>query len=139
MSFRIRKAVLKDCKACRRLSATKELLTSAGIVVPIGWFRAFVGRGIFLVAEEEGRIIGYVMGERVAGIVSLLWMMTVDKKSRGKGIGKALLAAFEKGSKKRGGKVVVLYAPLFNPRTLKFYRKSGYLQGIKMAEFAKLL
>ncbi|MBI5355944.1 MAG: GNAT family N-acetyltransferase [Candidatus Aenigmarchaeota archaeon] len=137
--IRVRKVVFNDCKACRKLSNTKELLTSAGTVVPASWFRAFVkGKGIFLVAEE-GNIIGYVMGERVTGIVSLLWMMAVDKRNRGKGIGKALLAAFEKESKKRGGKVVVLYAPLFNPKTLKFYRKSGYLQGIKMAEFSKKL
>ncbi len=137
MSLKIRKAMLKDCKACFDLSKSRELLTPQGTPVPLEAFKTIVKAGqILLVAEADKRIEGFAFGEKTTSIC-ILWLLAVKKESRSKGIGTKLLKAFEADGKKRKAFAVVLYAPTFNKKTLKFYRNNGYTKGKNFTEFGK--
>jgi len=78
---------------------------------------------VFLVAEENGEIIGYVLGFVVPTkrIEAMVHETRVDKNQRGKKIGTKLVDAFCKELFQLGVKTI--YAEI-EPELLKFYRDS---------------
>ncbi len=80
---------------------------------------------LFLVAEENGRVIGYVIGayiEDLGHIVSI----AVHPCCRGRGIGDKLLKMIEKKLIDLGVKYIVLEVAISNNIALKMYIKNGY-------------
>ena len=98
--MKIRKAREKDLKYCEELSRINELQLDTRKYPDKKYFREFLG-SLFLVAEEKGEVVGYVLGEKEKAGLSSLNLMAVDKKQRGKGIGKLLLEQFCENSRKR--------------------------------------
>ena len=125
--MKIRKATEKDLKHCEELSRITELQLDTRKYPDKKYFREFLG-ALFLVAEENRKIVGYVLGEKEKAGLSSLNLMTVDKKQRGKGIGKVLLEKFCENSRKLGLKEVYLFAPKWNKQTLGFYEKNGFFK-----------
>ncbi len=123
--MKIRKARKEDLKYCAELSRINELQLDTRKYPDKRYFGEFLG-SLFLVAEEKREIIGYVLGEKEKAGLSSLNLMAVDKKHRGKGIGKLLLDKFCENSKNMGLKGVYLFAPKWNKETLKFYEKHGF-------------
>jgi ribosomal protein S18 acetylase RimI-like enzyme len=76
---------------------------------------------IFLVAEEDGRIVGYILGfvTPTRREEAMLIETRVHKKERGRGIGTNLVEAFCREAFARGAKTV---GALVEPQHLKFYR-----------------
>ena len=92
---------------------------------------------LFLVSEEGDEVIGYILGEKEKAGLSSLNLMAVDKKYRGKGIGKLLLNKFCENSKKIGLKEIYLFAPKWNKKTLNFYEKNGFFKMKNYVYFIK--
>lgn len=83
--------------------------------------------GCLLVAELEGRVIGYLLGfEHPAfyanGSVSWVEEVAVTTPLRGNGIGRALMTRFEQWAASRGSKLVALATR----RAGRFYSALGY-------------
>ncbi len=89
-----------------------------------------------MVAEVDGSIMGFVdvsisrpdvsgtMHRRMAeGAVELL---AVTRPARGRGIGRALMAAAEDAVLERGGRAVFLDTHITNEEARAFYGKMGY-------------
>lgn len=136
----IRDATKKDVKACHKLSQIKEFeLTQQGYM-PIQFFEFHVGKPLFIVAEEEKtkEIIGYAVADPFEGRrIAQLWYITVHESYRGKGIGDKLLKEMENRCKSLKIQWLLLYSPVMNMKSAKFYRDRGYAEGKKYIEFIK--
>lgn len=88
---------------------------------------------IFLVAESNERVVGYVNGYIVENSdiyyrepVAYLDCLCVDEKVRKQGIGKKLIDAFSDIVKKKGAKYVKLNAFGSNIPAVSLYKKEGF-------------
>ncbi|MGK9250263.1 arsinothricin resistance N-acetyltransferase ArsN1 family A [Paenibacillus humicus] len=94
------------------------------------WFQEHQGRHTVLVAEIEGKIVGWSSLNRYSqrcaydGVAEL--SIYVDREYRGKGIGSALLPVLEHEAKANEFYKIVIFTFPFNKNGQGLYRKSGY-------------
>ena len=137
--IKIRNATLKDCRKCAELSRIPELELPLEKYISEKYFRLFVDSDkMFFVAEKGREIIGYVLGEPMKGNLANLGLLAVDRKFRGKGIGKKLIDAMRKRCDEKGLTYILLYAPKNNKKTLEFYREHGFKEGKSYVQFVEL-
>jgi len=137
----IRKAKIGDVKACHELSKIRELLPADKQPISLKYFQEIVvdKRNIFLVAEENKKIIGYSTADLLAGRLVIWQLLAVHPDYQNKGIGKQLAKRIESEVKKRGYKYILGYAPQFNKKTLAFHKSLGFQFGEKMFEILKII
>jgi len=114
----IRNGKRSDSKKCLNLQRLDKRLYWKSI----DFERSAIDKDVvFLVAEEDNKIIGYVLGFIVPTkrTEALVHETRVDKRKRGKGIGTELVNAFCKETFKK--KVKDIYAEI-EQKHLKFYR-----------------
>jgi L-amino acid N-acyltransferase YncA len=94
-------------------------------------FDFYLKSGTTFVAEEEGKVIGYVAGQTMPslhGVSKKLWVefIVVQKKFRRQGIGLALLASLQKYA--RGVGIEKLYSTINpdNPESMRLHQKAGF-------------
>jgi len=137
---KIRLAKIEDCTACCNLSKIKELATPEGGHISENYFKKNVDDDeMFFVAEEDGKIVGYILGEPLKDNLTFLSLLTVDESQRGKGLGKKLISRFEEQCRNKKLNPIIFYAPKFNEDTIAFYNKQGYMQGKDHVQFMKIL
>lgn len=133
----IRKAKLNDLNECQKISKTPELyLDYYGRRPDKAYLKEFLGP-LFLVAIENKKIIGYIVGEKNKAKIVSINIIVVDKLQRGKGIGKLLLNEFILIAKKLKFKDLYLLAPKWNSKTLEFYKKAGFTEMKYYSYFTK--
>jgi ribosomal protein S18 acetylase RimI-like enzyme len=137
----IRIAKIEDCQAVYELTKnTPELVNPSTEPPPLEWIESFVKeKQIFYVAVENNEIIGYIMGERTIGDIGLMWMLTVKKEFRGRGVGKNLLLEAEEECKNRNLKAIVAYGFSESKSVLSMLDNHGYHKGNLYYEFVKTL
>lgn len=83
----------------------------------------------FLVAEEEGKAIGFAGFElnHLASRMSKLHKLYLLPSSQGKGVGKALLLEVAKRARVSGQKSLVLNVNKYNKKAIDFYRALGFV------------
>ena len=134
----IRPARLEDCQTCHELGKIQELAFTNGSFLPEEFFRIRVDHDqMFFVAEEEGQVIGFVVGEPLKGGIAYMGSFTVAEAWRGKGIGKMLISALVERCKEKKMNTLFFCAPKFNEKTIGFYRSQGFVQGYDQALFMK--
>jgi ribosomal protein S18 acetylase RimI-like enzyme len=124
MSF-IRQYTTRDCDAVRALwvraglelrpSDTKEELEKKLLRDP----------ELFLVAEDDGEIIGAVIGA-FDGRRGFVYHLAVAPERQGEGIGKALMESVGEGLKKLGAIRLLLLVDEDNVSAQDFYRATGF-------------
>jgi GNAT superfamily N-acetyltransferase len=91
---------------------------------------ALEGRHAALVAEEDGRAIGWVHVALVTSLVSGLKAdiggLVVDERHRSGGVGAELLAAAEAWAVEHGAEVMVVRSRVARERAHRFYEREGY-------------
>ena len=80
---------------------------------------------LFLVAEDDGKIIGTVIGG-YDGRRGIVYHLAVDPAYRGNGIGKVLMAEVEKRLAAKGCLKSYLLVLRDNPNVIDFYRELGW-------------
>ena len=97
--MRVRRAVSTDAAAIRGLI---DLYVTDGTLLPRS--EAFIAAQAdhFLVAEEDGHVIGCVHLEEYAPSLSELRSLAVLPESQGRGVGRALVQAPEELARRRG-------------------------------------
>ena len=139
MTIVISQATHKECKECYKLSAVPELATPFHEPPPLFWFQNIVKeKQILLVAKDNKKIIGFRMGERIAGNWAIAHLMMVHKEYRKKGVGTLLIEAFEKECKRRKIHGIMTYVYKDN-NTVDFFKKKGYILGSTVIEALKPL
>ena len=80
---------------------------------------------LFLVAEDQGRIIGAVMGG-YDGRRGLVYHLAVLPQERHRGLGSMLMAELEQRLRAKGCVKYYLLVTPDNPQVLEFYRRLGW-------------
>lgn len=93
------------------------------------------------VAEEAGRIVGYICFGPVpltVGVYDLYWI-AVTPEAQGKGVGKALVAFMESELSRRGARKVMIETSSTEAydATRAFYERRGYNVVARLADFYK--
>ncbi|MCH1642755.1 arsinothricin resistance N-acetyltransferase ArsN1 [Paenibacillus timonensis] len=94
------------------------------------WFREHQGRHTVLVAEKDGKVVGWSSLNRYSqrcaydGVADL--SIYVDREYRGQGIGSSLLPALESEAKANDFYKIVIFTFPFNESGQGLYRKVGY-------------
>ncbi|CAH1521665.1 Histone acetyltransferase [Vibrio owensii] len=97
---------------------------------------------IFLVAENEGHLVGFIFGElwdrkswtlRQRKIASIE-QIAVDSSFRNQGVGLRLIEAFEELAISKGGEELWLEVYSFNEAALSLYRKAGIEPKIQIGQ-----
>lgn len=94
------------------------------------WFNKHIGRYQVIVAEEEGKILGwaslnpYNIRSAYLGVADL--SLYITRGSRGKGIGGKLLEAIHSIAKENDFHKIVLFTFPFNQLGQGLYRNKGY-------------
>ena len=136
MKVAMRQARQDDLKACAKILHTKEVAGASDWYPTPGVLKRCMGK-YFLVAEEDGRILGCSVVEPLKhGVIG--WWFAVAKGARGKGVGSALMDALER-SAKRDGKYFFLVYSKVGSKAVQFYRKRGYAVGQNFTELIKQL
>jgi GNAT superfamily N-acetyltransferase len=132
----IRPAKQKDLKACAKILHTREVAGADNWYPTAGVLKRCMGK-YFLVAEEDGRILGCSVVEPLKrGVIG--WWFAVAEGARGKGVGSALMDATERTAK-RDGKYFFLVYSKAGSKAVQFYRKRGYEAGQDFTELIKQL
>ncbi len=82
-------------------------------------------RGVALVAEVEGEVVGFACGPVEEGWAHLT-RIAVAPRAQGRGIGRALLARFLEETARRGVREVTLNTQAGNRRAHRLYRALGF-------------
>lgn len=91
------------------------------------------------VAEEEGRVAGYILYGPVPlteGNFDIYWIAT-DPAFQGRGIGRQLMAHTEEDARAKGGRMVCLETSSQGSyeRTRRFYDQAGYVEESRIRDF----
>ena len=95
---------------------------------PRGIFLVFLENNpeTFLVAEYNGRVIGYVMAYLRPDLEGHIMSIAVDKRYRGNGIGSALLTEAIDRLIARGARYIGLEVRVSNEKAIKLYERFGF-------------
>ncbi|MFA4662670.1 ribosomal protein S18-alanine N-acetyltransferase [Pyrococcus kukulkanii] len=95
---------------------------------PRGLFLTFMEANpeTFLVAEYNGKVVGYVMGYLKPDMEGHIMSIAVHPDYRGNGIGKALMVAVIDRLFKRGARWIGLEVRVSNERAINLYKKLGF-------------
>ncbi len=83
----------------------------------------------FLVAEERGRIVGFIAGMLENEMDAKILMIAVHRHFRREGVGRALMNSFISACTLVGIKRVYLEVRVSNRDAIEFYRASGFSKG----------
>jgi putative acetyltransferase len=84
------------------------------------------GRGTFLVARDGDRAIGCGALRLLDANTAEVKRMYVEPGHRGRGVGKAVLAALEAGARQLGARRLVLETGIYQETAIALYRHAGF-------------
>lgn len=96
----------------------------------------------FLVAEEEGRVVGYACWGRTPctdAVYDLYWIV-VDARRQSRGTGKTLLAAVEASTRRSGGRMLLVETaskPSYAAQRA-FYERCGFREVARVPDFYRV-
>ncbi len=117
-TVRTRRATMNDANAIRALI---DAYVSDGTLLPRTEDFIAMNAYNFIVAEEQGRVIGCVHLDEYAPSLSELRSLAVSREGQGKGVGRALVVATEALARQRGS--ATLFA-VSNDEA--FFRRFGF-------------
>ncbi len=132
---------LDDPDAARLIAALNAELTER---YPEQWATHFrldaeevsPGRGVFLVACEDGRAVGCGALRKLDATEAEIKRMYSVPEARGRGVGGAVLAELESHARQLGVLRLVLETGVRQPEAQALYRRHGFSQIPKFGEYA---
>lgn len=134
----IRSAEEKDLPIVAQLVKQPHLGMSNGNYPGADWFTRYIDQNYFLVAEDQGQVVGFISGEPLKGSGIIVHYFAVDPKKQGQGIGTTLLNEYETLNKQSGIKWILLYTPI-KSKAVEFYKKRGFSENEADIEMVKRL
>ena len=92
------------------------------------------------VAELQGRVVGLVTAHVIRSlhkteVVAMLTVLVVDERSRGSGVGRAMVRTAEEWAVSQGASAISLTSALRRTDAHEFYKRLGYEQtGVRLAK-----
>lgn len=121
--------------------------TASSPVAPPAWdgsqvfFRPDRGPDGFLVAEVDGRVVGYVAVHQAMAIPAHEHVLTIDglgvrSQAQGRGVGRALVEAAAGVARERGARRLTLRVLGSNTAARRVYERCGFeVEGVQVEEF----
>ena len=106
----IRKARVGDIPYIIKLQAVGHLCLTDGRPFVRDEFAGYIKKGVLLVAEKSGAVIGFIMGEFLLNGGSICQLACVDKPYRDGGVARKLLIEFQKILKENKVLWILTYA-----------------------------
>jgi len=128
----------KDIKEITKLFKIPEFKLAYGRYMDETFYKIYLNKNYFLVAEEGKEIIGAMMGEEIKGKGVIMWYLATKKQYRKKGVATSLLKEFERRCKKKGIRWIMGHS-IIKKDLIKFYEKNRYKRGVNCIEYAKEL
>ncbi len=138
--MKIRKFKPKDSKGVSKImiAAFKSFLKdkfdkgnlksfSPVILKRISNTKSYDGEVVSYVAEEKGKILGYIRGSAHMNGLGSLEVVGVDTSSFHKGVGAKLMKALEKFWKSKKQRKISTCVSAHNKRALIYYLKNGFI------------
>ncbi len=94
------------------------------------------GRGLFLVARQDGRAVGCGAIRLLDGSTAEAKRMYVQPDLRGQGVGRAVLAGLEASAREHGARRLVLETGVHQQEALALYRRAGFTEVGCWGEYA---
>ncbi len=120
--MRIRRAELGDLS---QIVQIEGLCFPEETAFPSGMFSYLIRHSEALVACDDGKVMGFVMGY-TSGSGGAVYTLDVHPLYRRRGVGSKLILALEEALRRQGARAIRLEAALDKPETLELYRKAGY-------------
>jgi [ribosomal protein S18]-alanine N-acetyltransferase len=89
----------------------------------------------FMVAEEEGTVIGFIFGILLSRVDARILMLAVDQRRRARGLGTSLYREFQMQCAAKGIRVISLEVRVSNQGAIKFYEKMGFQLSGRVAKY----
>lgn len=134
-----RELKIDDISALKRIVIETNFFTEAEVAVAVELMEDKTGYYQFILAEEDGNVLGYSCYGHIAVTESSydLYWMVVSPKAQGGGFGKKLMAETERNIQAAGGKRV--YAETSSQKkylpTQRFYEKCGFIKEAELKDF----
>lgn len=129
--MRIRKANLKDLKQLIEIKKNNFQLNDFKVDLE-KYYTCLIQDGIVIIAEEKGKLIGVVAGEKELQFShSYIEDGYVAEKYRKRGLGRKLLSVYEEECKKNNIIFISAHVMEENPGALKAMQKAGFKKGKK--------
>ena len=135
----IRPATLQDIPDCEKLAHDPYLRFPTGGYPDAQYLKEYISEHYFLVADLDGKIVGWILGEPLKSLGAALWFFIVDEQFRKQGIGSKLYDEYENHMRQAGREWIYLVAHVENSLGKDFYIKKGFIQGEPHFEMAKNL
>ena len=120
--MRVRRAELGDLA---QIVQIEELCFPEETAFPPGMFAYLIRHSVALVACDDGKVVGFVMGY-ASGSGGAIYTLDVHPLFRRRGVGSRLILALEEMLRGQGARAIRLEAALEKPEALELYRKAGY-------------
>lgn len=132
MSVVIRAAKKNDLSSVATIGKIHEFQLANGEYMDAKTFSRFLKSDLFFVAEQNKKIIGFLLGEQLFHANgAMLWFIAVQKEKRDQGIGQKLLEYFESKCNQKKLEFILLYSPTTSKKAIHFYTKNHYKKGNK--------
>ena len=136
--MKVRRAKLKDCKVVSELAKSPELRDNLGKNVPLKYFNEIVKKNkLFLVAEENKKVVGFILGEFLLGRVVYIHLLGVNKAFRGRGIGRKLFENLKDEAKKKKSIYLFFFTQKQYKGSIKFRNSLGISRGKEYISFGQ--
>ncbi|MDP2948103.1 MAG: GNAT family N-acetyltransferase, partial [Chloroflexota bacterium] len=124
-TYRIRDCTLEDCPAV--LDLWREAEAIASHTDTLQQLHRLVGEntGLFLAAEEEGRLVGTIIGGW-DGWRGNMYRLAVLPAYRRRGIARALVAEVERRLRARGARRITALVAKSEEQAMAFWQAAGY-------------
>jgi len=80
----------------------------------------------FIIAEEDGQIIGFIFGIMMSRTEARILMLAIDQRYRGKGYGGTLYREMQRQCAVKGMHSIALEVRVSNLVAIRFYQKMGF-------------
>jgi ribosomal protein S18 acetylase RimI-like enzyme len=122
-----KKEQAQDCLLCVKHSALWDTYFKSNATAESDIAERIVKKQIYVASDNNDQCVGFmgVVSNGCFGKFSYLSIIAVNRKYRGKGIGRTLIDKFEEIGFKKADKVFLLVSDS-NKKAQLFYRKLGY-------------
>lgn len=119
--MKIRTAEKRDCTSCMEIAWEGGLMTPDYEAIPLGYYEAYLGEELFMVAEVDGHVAGFVLGQQMRTDNAQLMLLAVDLAHRRKGIGTKLVNTFKEQCNAIGVHYIDMIVPMLDD-SMAFWR-----------------
>ena len=136
--YRIRECVRDDCSAVLDLWHKAEAIPSATDTLEQLGRLVDENSGLFLVAEEGGRLIGTIIGGW-DGWRGNIYRLAVAPELRRRGVADSLVAEVERRLRAKGARRVTALVVKSEDHAMAFWQAAGYEHDRRMVRYVKTL